>query len=216
MRALVAKVALVCAMCGSAALGVPASAFADSQSGPTTTFNAPNNSAAGWINAESAYISHRHQIRITYKQAVNSAKMSFYFAVNHSHSDAARAGARATLLSAVATADALETSALADLGAGPPVVGPLNLSEYNLERQAINQDYADTVDAQRVTFQAEVAASTNSAEIVTARANLKIAIAQATMQRSAELIALGARPSKRRVPSGGTGSTTSHSRFHLN
>lgn len=205
MRGLTARIMVAGSLGTILALGTPVAAFADSST--TTTTTAPS---SDWLNSENAFINHRHQVRMAYKQAVNSARLAFNTAIAHAHGAQAKNVARAALLSAIANADSVQTSALAALGAGPPATGSLDTSEYLLERQAINQDYADAVDAQRTTFQAVMAAASNSAQMVAARADLKLGIAEATMQRSSELIALGSRPSKHKLPTPPVTTSTVH------
>ena len=210
MRGLTARIMVAGSLGVILALGAPVAAFADSNTTTTTTVPSSTNPSSDWLNSENAFISHRHQVRMAYKQAVSTARLAFNAAISHAHGAQAKNAARAALLSAIANADAVQTSALAALGAGPLASGSLDTSEYLLERQAINQDYADAVDAQRITFQAVMAAASNSAQMVTARADLKLGIAEATMQRSSELIALGSRPSKHKSPNSPVTTSTVH------
>ncbi|HUV57273.1 MAG TPA: hypothetical protein VMV96_00550 [Acidimicrobiales bacterium] len=182
------------ALCATLALGTPVAAFADSN---TTTSTSPSQSGSGdWMSAESAYLAHRHGIRVNYRVAVNAARSAFVAKRSKARSIHARNAARATLLSTIAAADAYEAAALASLGSPPAPSGELDGSEFNLERQAVNQDYADVVDAEMATYRAVVAAATSSAQLVTARANLRLGIAEATTARSSALVALGSRSSK--------------------
>jgi hypothetical protein len=210
MRRLTARIIVAGILGATLVLSTAAAAFADTNSTTTTTNPSTSNQTGDWLNIESNYLSHRHAIRMSYKQAVISAHMAFNAAMAHAHNTSNRNGARATLLGAIASADAQQTSALAALGTGPQLSGLLDNSEYLLERQAINQDYSDVVDAEQITYQAEVAAAAGSAQKVTARANLKLSIAQATIQRSTELISLGAKPPKHKNQAPGFTTITIH------
>jgi|GEM_PF-3016692 len=193
MRGVTARIMVAGVLGATLALGSPLAAYADSGT-TTTTIATINTPANGWVESENTFVDHRHSIRVTYEHAVKSAKAAFNAAMARARSGQARSQARAALLNAIANAYAVQMSALAALGSGPPVQGNLNDGEFRLQRQAINQEFFDTVDALQATYQAEVAAATNSAQLVTARANLKLGIAEATTQRSDELVTLGARP----------------------
>lgn len=207
MRRLTARIMVAGVLGATLVLGTPVATFADTN--PTTTTSpSTSNQSGDWLNIENNYLSHRHAIRVSYRQAVVSARTAFNAAMAHARTTQTRNGARATLLGTIASADAQQVSALAALGAGPQFSGSLDNSEYLLERQAINQDFSDIVDAERTTYQAEVAAATGSAQQVTARANLRLSISQATIQRSTELIALGAQPPKHKNQAPGFTKTT--------
>lgn len=193
MRGMAARFMVASALCATVALGTPAAAFADSK---TTTTTGASQSNGNWMSAESAYLAHRHSIRVTYRTTVNVAHNNFTAAMSKARNNRARNAARTTLLNTIASADADQNSALASLVAAPEASGELDTSEYLLERQAVNQDYADVVDAVMATYHAEVAAATSSAQLVTERANLRLGIAKATMVRSSALVALGSRSSK--------------------
>jgi hypothetical protein len=210
MRSLTAKFMVAGVLCATMALGAPAAAFADSNSTTTTVATITTQPSADWSNAEMAFTTKRHNIQVNYRNTVNSARSSFVAAISRTRNPHARKIARTILLDSIAIADAAETSALANLGNGPEVSGELDYSDFLIERQAINQDYADAVDAQQATYRAEVAAATNSAQMVTARANLKLGIAMATLARSARLVALGGQPPKHAKP--GPAVTTPRSR----
>ena len=193
MRGMTARFMVAGALCATLALGTPVAAFADSNATTTTTSPQPG---GDWMSAESAYLAHRHSIRVNYRVTVNAARSAFVTSMSRARSNRARNIARTTLMSTIANADANEANALANLGSPPVASGELDGSEVSLERQAVNQDYADVVDAEMATYRAVVAAATSSAQLVTARANLRLGIAEATTARSSALVALGSRSSK--------------------
>ncbi len=191
MRSLNTGLAVATLVLTCSTLVAPLAAHADS--GPTIPTDSSQTSD-GWLSAESSYISHRHAIRVEYRNIVNSARATFITVMSRARTNRARTLARTALITALANADAKELSAMADLGDGPAIANVLDSSEYQLERQAINQDYADAIDTEMAAYRAEVAAATSSAELVTSRANLRLGIAQATTVRSLALVQLGSRP----------------------
>lgn len=193
MRGMTARFMVAGALCATLALGTPVAAFADSNS---TTTTSPSQSGGDWMSAERAYLAHRHSIRVNYRVTVNAARSAFVATMSKARSNHARNAARATLLATIANVDANEATALANLGSPPVASGELDGSEFSLERQAVNQDYADVVDAEMASYRAVVAAATSSAQLVTARANLRLGIAEATTARSSALVALGSRSSR--------------------
>lgn len=185
-RLVVATFVLACST-----LVAPLAAHADSSATSTVADTSQPAGSVGWLSAESTFVAHRHTIRVTYRKVVNTARTSFVAAMSHAHTGRARATARAGLASALTNAEVVEQAALAALGDGPAISNGLDNAELQRERAAINQDYADEVDADVAAYRAEVAAAASSADLVTARANLRLAIAVATIARSAALVNLG-------------------------
>ena len=67
---------------------------------------------------------------------------------------------------------------------------------YLAKRAAINETYLAALDTAQAAFEQAKATATNSAERITARATLRLAIAEATQERAASLVALGKAPVK--------------------
>ena len=191
MRSQNARITLATFVLACSTLLSPIAAQADSTSTTsTTTFN--QTTVAGWLSAEKSFVAHRHTIFVDYRNVVNDARLAFIAAVSQTHTNRARRAIRTTLATALATAGAVERSHLAELGDGPAMTSLLDTAESQLERQGINQNYADAIGADLATYRAEVAAAVSSADLVTARANLHLGIAQATTARSVALVELGA------------------------
>lgn len=204
MRGRTARGLVAGTLCAAATLGTPMMAFADSTTSTTiATISSP--APSQWESSESAFVSKRHAVHLSYQMTVDAARAAFNFAIGHSKNPQARKNARKVLLNSLAAADAAQAAALAALGTGPAATGELDQGEYQLELSAINLDYADTVNAARSTYQAEIAAATSSAQLVTARATMKLDIAEATMSRSTALAALGSAPPRK---SGSSPTTT--------